>query len=235
MVKRAVVVESDDPVAGVSASTGSPRTRSSSGIDWGVVLLILLSVPIALYGLAFAFVPGLNPEFHARLLSLPWYATAHFLGGGVALLIGGFQFSAGLRRARPTLHRWIGRLYLLAIAAGGLGGLGIATISHGGPPTHVGFGLLALLWLVSGVCAYRAIRGGDVPAHRMWMIRNFALTFGAVTLRIELGVFTGLFGWTFDESYITVAWFAWVPNLIVAEWWILRRERQGTQGRAPSR
>ena len=194
-----------------------------------MLLLILLAVPVAIYGLLFGFIPGLNPEFHERLMSMPWYARAHFLGGGVALLIGGFQFSGWLRRRRPLLHRWIGRVYLAGIAIGGLGGLGVATISHGGPPTHVGFGLLAVLWLVSGTAAYRAIRAGDIAAHRIWMVRNFALTFGAVTLRIELGLFTGLFGWGFDDAYITVAWFAWVPNLIVAEWWILRRAAVTTQ------
>jgi uncharacterized membrane protein len=196
---------------------------SRSAPDWGVALLILLSVPVALYGLAFSFVPSLNPEFHARLAGMPWFARAHFLGAGVALLIGGFQFSARLRRARPVLHRWLGRGYLAAVLVGGVGGLGIATISHGGPPTHVGFGMLAVLWLYSAIQAYRAIRAGDVSTHRTWMIRNFALTFAAVTLRFELGVFTGLLGWGFDEAYTTIAWLAWVPNLIVAEWWLMRR------------
>ena len=206
-----------------SSEVESGATKRKRRVDWGVLLLILCSVPIALYGLAFSFIPAVNPDFQERLASMPWFARAHFLGGGVALLVGGFQFSSRLRLAQPAVHRWIGRLYLLAIAVGGVGGLGIAAISHGGPPTHVGFGMLAVLWLYSGAAAYLAIRAGDLAAHRMWMIRNFALTFGAVTLRIELGTFTGLFGWSFDESYITVAWFAWVPNLIIAEWWILRR------------
>jgi len=202
-----------------AATSGHSVVRS---VDWRIVLLILLCVPIALYGLAFGFVPGLNPEFHERLMNMPWFARAHFLGGGIALLVGGFQFSSRLRRLRSAVHRWTGRLYLGAVAVGGLGGLGIAMISQGGPPTHVGFGMLAVLWLYSGVAAYRAIRGGAVAEHRRWMIRNFALTFGAVTLRLELGLLTGFFGWSMEEAYITVAWLAWVPNLIVAEWWLLR-------------
>lgn len=222
-------------MADQAADAGSVAAGAGGGVarqpvDGGVVVLVLLSVPIAAYGLAFLFVPALNPDFHARLAAMPWYAGAHFLGGGVALLVGAFQFSTRLRVARPALHRWTGRLYLLAVATGGIGGLGIATISHGGIPTHVGFGLLAVLWLISGACAYRAIRNGDVAAHRVWMIRNFAMTFGAVTLRIELGLFTGAFGWTFDESYVTVAWLAWVPNLVFAEWWILRRRGQRARG-----
>lgn len=195
--------------------------------SWPVVLLVGLSVPIALYGLAFAFSPTLNPEFHERLMGMPWYASAHFLGGGVALLVGGFQFSAWLRRRRPALHRWTGRVYLGAVLVGGVGGFGIAAIAHGGGPTQAAFTLLAVLWLYSAARAYGAIRGGDVDEHRRWMIRSFALTFGAVTLRIELGLLTGLLGWSFDEAYVTVAWLSWVGNLVAAEWWLLQRSKPG--------
>lgn len=196
---------------------------SRPGRPWGLVLLIALSVPIALYGLAFSFVEQANPEFRDRLFSLPGYAYVHFIGSGFALLVGGFQFSAGLRRRYLGLHRWLGRSYLLACLAGGVGGLGLATISYGGPPTHTGFGLLAVLWLYAGACAYQAIRGGDVAAHRRWMVRSFALTFAAVTLRVELGLLSGVLGWSFHDAYLTVAWLCWVPNLVVAEWWLVSR------------
>jgi uncharacterized membrane protein len=192
--------------------------------SWPVVILAALSVPIALYGLAFTFVPSLNPDFHGRLMSMPWYGAAHFVGGGVALLIGAFQFSAWLRQRHRQVHRWIGRVYLGGVLVGGVGGFGIAAIAHGGGPTQAGFTLLAALWLYSAARAYGAIRGGDVDAHRRWMIRNFALTFGAVTLRIELGVLTNVLGWSFDEAYVTVAWLSWVGNLVVAEWWLLQRQ-----------
>lgn len=186
-----------------------------------VVAVLLVAMPVALYGLSFPW-SNANPAFKARLMALPWAALPHFLGGGVALLIGGLQFSPRLRVARPRLHRLIGRVYLLAVLAGGLGGLGIATISHGGASTHIGFGLLALLWLGSGMAAWQAILRRDVRAHRRWMMRNFALTFAAVMLRIDIPILQAVFGVSFDEAYQTVAWLCWVPNLILVEWWLLR-------------
>ena len=49
------------------------------------------------------------------------------------------------------------------------------------------------------------------------MIRNFALTFAAVALRLYLPpVF--IFGLPFATSYAIIAWLCWVPNLLVAEW-----------------
>ncbi len=202
-----------------------PGSWRGSGMT---IVLILLSLPIAVYGLLFSFSPSLNPEFHQRLTALPWFAYAHFLGAGTALLIGGFQFSARLRQGWPVLHRWTGRVYLAAVLAGGMGGLGIAPVSHGGPPTHVAFSLLAVLWLYAGARAYLAIRRGAIAEHRRWMVRSFAMTFAAVTLRVYLGLLVGIAGLTFDDAYLTVAWLSWVPNLVVAEWWILRRWPEGT-------
>ncbi len=45
-----------------------------------------------------------------------------------------------------------------------------------------------MFWLYTGAQAYLSIRRRDVVAHRRWMIRNYALTFAAVTLRLELGL-----------------------------------------------
>jgi hypothetical protein len=36
--------------------------------------------------------------------------------------------------------------------------------------------------------AFRAIRRGDISAHRRWAIRTFALTYAGVTLRLWLAV-----------------------------------------------
>jgi len=52
------------------------------------------------------------------------------------------------------------------------------------------------------------------------MIRNFALTLAAVTLRIYMPVMLAVLHWPFPRTYITVSWLSWVPNLLVAEWMI---------------
>ncbi len=64
------------------------------------------------------------------------------------------------------------------------------------------------------------------------MIRNFALTFAAVTLRLWLPAFQAASG-SFLDAYRTVAWLCWVPNAIAAEI-ILRARPSGDRhdGRA---
>lgn len=155
----------------------------------------------------------------------------HVAGGAIALLLGPTQFIPALRRGRSrAFHRWSGRLYLIGIAVGGLFGLWMAFLAYGGIVAQIGFLGLSVAWLATGAVAYRLIRRRNVDRHREWMIRSFALTFAAVTLRLWLGV-SGASGIDFDLAYPAIAWIAWVPNLLVAEWWIRRRRHQGAARR----
>ena len=186
-------------------------------------LVIVLSGVIALHAFGFQLRISGGPEFHVRFDTMPVLGAFHIVGSGVALLIGGFQFSRRLRARSPFAHRLIGRVYLISVLFGGIGGLAVATIADGGPVARVGFGLLGVVWLYSGWQAYAAARRRDIALHRLWMTRNFALTFAAVTLRIYLGVMTGALGMAFEDAYPVVAWLCWVPNLIVVEWFLARR------------
>lgn len=62
----------------------------------------------------------------------------------------------------------------------------MALHSFRGGAARLEFGLLAVCWLGTAFAAYQRVRSGDFGARRRWMIRSFALTFGAVTLRIYL-------------------------------------------------
>jgi hypothetical protein len=56
------------------------------------------------------------------------------------------------------------------------------------------------------------------------MIRSFALTFAAVTLRLYIPA-AMIAGFDFVPAYQWIAWLAWVPNLAIAEAWIASRRR----------
>lgn len=115
------------------------------------------------------------------------------------------------------MHRWSGRLYLgIGVLIGGLAGLYMAFHAFGGLASRLGFGCLALGWLYTGFCAYRAIRARDIVSHRRWMVRNFSLAFAAVTLRLWLPT-AMVSGIPFENAYPVIAWLCWVPNLVVAE------------------
>jgi uncharacterized membrane protein len=148
--------------------------------------------------------------------------TLHVIGASVALLFGPFQFLSDLRALAPGLHRRLGYAYLsVGVGLGGACGLLLARYAFGGFVSHLGFALLASLWLFTGFRALVAAKQKQFDLHRIWMIRNYALTFAAVTLRIYLGFFFAV-GLEFTDFYPSLAWLCWVPNIILAEWWILR-------------
>lgn len=188
----------------------------------GYIALLLLSLGVTSYAVAvYGLLPlgaAVHPEMRAAFLHhdrLGLYS--HVFASAVALALGPFQFVARLRLHHPTVHRWLGRSYLGAgVLVGGVSGLFVATNAFGGPLARAGFVCLAVAWLASGLRAYQAIRSGDVMSHRRWMIRNFALTFAAVTLRLWLPGMV-ISGVSMNVAYPIVAWLCWVPNLILAE------------------
>lgn len=193
----------------------------------GAMAMLLLSLGVAGYALVMYTVAPLgrflHPDMRAAFESNRVVVYVHVFASSVALLLGPFQFMDKLRAERINLHRWMGRLYLgVGVLLGGLAGLHMAFHAYGGIVSQLGFGALALAWLYTGMRAYLAIRARDVAAHRRWMVRNFALAFGAVTLRLWLpgSVAAGI---PFELAYPAIAWLCWVPNLVVAEQ-ILKRK-----------
>lgn len=194
-------------------------TRRASMIGWGVGAV--LSVGIALYAwhylLPNAFAP---PGIKENPMAYPWLFV-HAGLAGIAMLLGPFQFLPRLRMKQPRLHRWIGRTYVFACLFGGSAGLALATGSTAGPIARMGFAGLAVCWLLTTGMAWRQALARNFDDHRRWMIRSFALTFAAVTLRLYLP-FPPLMGIPFIEGYRAISWLCWVPNLIAAELYLAR-------------
>ena len=153
------------------------------------------------------------------LASTLWHIAfkAHIFLGGLALITGWSQFSSKLRANKLSLHRLLGKIYVVSVFLSGVAGLYLAIYATGGIVSQMGFGLLAVLWLVTTVLAFVKIKALDIPKHQQWMIRSYALCFAAVTLRIYMPFMQAVLGMTFLESYLIVAWLCWVPNLAVAE------------------
>lgn len=189
---------------------------------WGLMtLLSLLTVLLASRYLTLdpdVFFPEQRTIYLAHLTAL----MLHVIGSMMALTLGPFLFLNRLRSKWPAVHRWLGRLYLLGNLFGGLAGLYMSTYAYTGEIARNGFATLALLWLTTGLMAYVRIRDGNVSAHRRWMVRNFALLFAGVMLRLQTPFLDMAFG--YEVGYMIVAWSSWAPNLLVAEW-IVRRSQ----------
>jgi len=192
-----------------------------------IVIMAVLSVLIAVMSYRFAFLTlALSfPEMLGHLEQRPLAFILHISASPIALALGALQFFPRLRSRRPRLHRWVGRIYGVAILVGGASGLVVALGAEGGIAANSGFALLSLLWIGVTANAVRLAMAGRISEHRRWMIRSFALTFAGVTLRLYLlGFMAG--GMSYTEASPYLAWMCWVPNLMIAEM-IVWRVRTG--------
>lgn len=190
---------------------------------WMFIITTLMSVAVAVVSYRYLGAAEEIPEqIQANRFVHPWL-TVHAGAAATALLLGPAQFLKTLRARRPGLHRWIGRTYVLGCLVGGVSGLMLAAGASTGAPAVAGFASLALIWLgATGLAWYRAVQG-RIATHRAWMIRSFALTLAAVTLRVYL-VLLELFDLPFITGYQAISFLCWVPNLLLAEW-LIRRDR----------
>jgi uncharacterized membrane protein len=170
--------------------------------------------------------------YHADIRPVAFYA--HVGLAPAALVLMPFQLRPWLRAARPALHRWMGRLYAGSVAIAGSAGLVLALGTESGATASAGFAAMSVLWLASTALGVAKARAGDITSHRAWMFRSAALTFAAVTLRLELPILVAG-SLEYPTAYSIVAWLCWVPNLLAAElvlrWgppggnWLQRRTR----------
>lgn len=181
-----------------------------------VLALVVASARYFLPGMPGAFQPEIYLD-HSVILRL------HIAGAMLAILAGPMQFWSGFRNRRRNWHRRIGKTYLAGVAIGAPAGLYMAWLSLGGLVTHVGFTMLAMVWGVTTLVAYRHIRAGNWSLHREWMIRSYSVAVGGfVGFRLWFPAFEAL-GAPHLEAYQTASWLSWVLGLLAAElyigWW----------------
>lgn len=207
-------------MAAASTQPMQKMRRSGGSRLWAI--WVLPCVGVAGYAIVRYFIiPPSRGHYSLRLPLLQVHAGA----GAVALLTGPWQFWTWLRNTHCRWHRWLGRIFLLAVAASSVAGFILSFHSEEGWATHLGFGALAVVWFLTAWMGYTTARAHQFRLHRQWMVRSFALALAAVTLRNELPLLLFVAHASFHAAYITVAWLSWVPNLIFAEWWLRRNVR----------
>lgn len=153
-----------------------------------------------------------------------WYLPAyysHVLLGGLILVIGFFQVSTSFRIKFPKAHKALGYIYVMGILFfSAPGGMVMAFFINRGPWVLLSFVMQCSFWFYFTSRAFVEIRKGNIVSHQAFMYRSFALTLAAITLRIY--IFFASFEYNLAQpiAYATIAWLSWVPNLLIAEFWI---------------
>lgn len=141
------------------------------------------------------------------------------------LLLAGFtQFSNKILKVHKSVHRYIGKMYVLILLfVSGPAGFIMSLYANGGVYSRIGFTLLSVLWLTFTALAWYYVIKRDFKKHREFMILSFSLTCSALTLRLwKYGIAYTLQPAPMD-LYRVVAWLGWVPNLLLGIW-IIRKK-----------
>ncbi len=203
--------------------------KNNKVVNWAVYLFysffFFLLVKISLqyipidFDVAFLRIKQDEMQFlHYRIAFFVHVFTAIF-----TLLAGFTQFSSSLREQYPLLHSRIGWLYIVAILVfAAPSGLVLGYYANGGFWSQVSFGLLGVFWFWFTYQAWQSLRIQDYSKHRNYMIRSFALTFSAITLRLWKYIIVFLVAPRPMTVYRIVAWLGWVLNLLLAEYFIYK-------------
>ena len=199
-------------------------------------LIALSVVPVAAG--AFRLVQlGVGTEItpdNARFFAQPLPVVLHIITVTVYCVLGAFQFAPGFRRRKPNWHRAAGRILVPCGLVAALTGLWMAQFYPPGvdPPASFDGPFVYAIRLLAGsamalflLLGLAAVLRRDIPRHRAWMMRGFALGLGAgtqVLTHLPWFLFPGLQG----ELARTLSMGAgWAINLAVVEWILLRERR----------
>ena len=93
----------------------------------------------------------------------------------------------------------------------------MAINANGGFFSKVSFSIQAILWFFFTYKAYVYIKDKNIKAHQNFMLRSYALTLSAISLRLFKWVIVTLFELPPMDTYKIVSWLGWLFNIIVVE------------------
>ncbi|MBP7692711.1 MAG: DUF2306 domain-containing protein [Anaerolineales bacterium] len=209
------------------------RTSSPASAAWPVTAgLLLLSVIPVIFGALrlVSLVTGaaVTPD-NIRFIAAPLPVVIHVICSAAYALAGAFQFVTGNRRRAFGWHRAAGRVLVVCGLLVALSGLWMTLFYT--PPAGQGgvllyafrFGFGSAMVVSLGLGFEAILRRRDVPAHRAWMMRAYAIGLGAGT-QVLTGLAESLLASPRTElSHALALGAGWIINLAVAEWAIRRR------------
>lgn len=166
-----------------------------------------------------------------------WLLVGHIATAAIATVTGFAQFVPWVRRRHPRVHRWTGRVYFFGgVFPSMVLAVPVALWAQFGISNMAGLLVTDAMWAWTAICGYRAARQRRYADHRVWMIRNFAVTLASLASRPwQILVALLVFGPLFDPMYhghtepaihdlaSSALWLALALNVLVAEVYVQRR------------
>lgn len=148
----------------------------------------------------------------------------HVIFSVFSMLAGFTQFSSHIINRHRKIHRIFGYIYVVDILClAGPSGLVMSFYANGTIISKTSFVLLSFLWIYTTVMALTSVIKKDFQSHEKWMIRSFALTLSAISLRLMAFIMPKFLHLPAHDAYALIAWLSWTLNLLIAELIIYRK------------
>lgn len=189
-----------------------------SYLIYGLFCVLILQITLQYIPINFdvAFLRIKQDEIQLCHYKVAFYT--HVFTAIFSLLAGFTQFSVYFRKKYPVVHRYIGAVYIVTILIfAAPSGLIMSYYANGGFWSQLAFCLLSIGWFGTTYAAYASLKVKDYKRHQRYMMRSFALTMSAITLRLWKYVIVFFLHPRPMDVYRTVAWLGWVFNLLIIE------------------
>jgi len=192
-------------------------------ISFFSLLLIRNTIPYFSFSREFDFIQERAVLFLKPIYRYSFYI--HVFAGmfciGAALL----QFSSWILKKRKAIHIWSGRVYVMVVLLlGAPTGLYMSFFAKGSFTERGLFMFMAASWFFFTMKGFTTILKKQVLAHKIWMMRSYAMALTAVTFRVYY-IILYLWDVPLTLNYEVSLWISVVGNLMVAEYLIYRKSK----------
>jgi Predicted membrane protein (DUF2306) len=187
------------------------------------LLLIYNTLPYFSFGSDFSFI-----EERSFLFKNSFYYTCfyiHIAAGAICIGTALIQFSRYILKKSKAIHRFSGKIYVFVVLfLGAPTGLFMSFFAKGSFWERALFMFMAGWWFITTLYGLNTIHKRNVIAHKVWMMRSYAMAMTAVTFRVYHIVFY-MMGWGHLENYELSLWISVIGNMLFAEWIIYRQSK----------
>jgi len=172
------------------------------------LLLIYNTIPYFSFEKDFRFISERSFLFESRFYSLSFYV--HIAAGALCIGAALIQFSRYILKKSKAIHRISGKLYVFVVLfLGAPTGLFMSFFAKGSFWERSLFMFMASWWFVTTLYGLSTIRKKNIIAHKIWMMRSYAMAMTAVTFRV----------------YEISLWISVIGNMLFAEWIVWKQSR----------
>lgn len=187
------------------------------------LLLVYNTLPYFSFSKNFSFIEERSFLFQRNIYNASFYI--HIFAGALCITTALIQFSRYILKKTKAVHRWSGKIYVFVVLfLGAPTGLYMSFFAKGSFWERALFMFMAIFWFISTFYGLAAIHKKNILAHKIWMMRSYAMAMTAVTFRVYHIAFY-LLGWGHLENYEVSLWISVIGNMLFAEYIIYRKSR----------